>query len=222
MHFTIPPFLHVKYLSDLILKLVKKNNHLHNARIRLTLFRGDGGLYDEVDPYPNFIIQSWEGNNDSNFFNTSGLLLNFYDDAKKSCDTFSQLKSNNFLPYAMGALFAKKNNLNDCLINNCYNRICESTVANVFIIADGIIKTPALNQGCVAGVMRRYLIDCLKLEGITFIEGEVLPEELSQASEVFLTNAIYGMRWVKSVGERNYTNKISRLLHQKFVAPLFS
>jgi branched-chain amino acid aminotransferase len=70
--------------------------------------------------------------------------------------------------------------------------------------------------------MRRYLIDCFRKEGFTCIEGEVLPEELLQASEVFLTNAIYGMRWVKSVGESNYTNKMFCSLHQKFVAPLFT
>ncbi len=44
----------------------------------------------------------------------------------------------------MGALFSKKNNLNDCLIYNWYNRICETTIANVFIVTRGIIKTPEM------------------------------------------------------------------------------
>jgi branched-chain amino acid aminotransferase len=222
LQFTIPSFFQVEYLSGLILKLIEKNNHSHNGRIRLTIFSGDGGLYDEVDTYLNFIIQSWPGNNDSNLVNRSGLVLNFFNNAKKSCDNFSHIKSNNFLTYVMGVLFAKKNNLNDCLIYNCYNRICESTIANVFIVSGGVIKTPALSEGCINGVMRRYLIDCFRKEGFTCIEGEVLPEELLQASEVFLTNAIYGMRWVKSVGESNYTNKMFCSLHQKFVAPLFT
>lgn len=186
------------------------------------MFRGDGGLYDKVEAHPNFIIQSWEGNNDSNLINSNGLVLDFFNDVKKSCDSFSNLKSNNFLAYAMGAFFAKKNNLHDCLIYNCYNRICETTIANVFIIINGVIKTPALSQGCVNGVMRRYLIDCFRKEGFSVIEGEILLEELLQASEVFLTNAIYGMRWVKSVGESNYTNTMAGMLHQKFVAPLFT
>jgi len=73
----------------LILELVEKNDHLYNARIRLTLFRGDGGLYDEGDAYPNFIIPGWAGNNDSNLFNNRGLVLNFSNDVKKSSDNFS-------------------------------------------------------------------------------------------------------------------------------------
>lgn len=202
--------------------MAEKNNHSSLARIRLTIFRGAGGLYDPVEPHPNFIIQSWAGNNETNLFNQSGLALDFFPDAKKSCDHFSHLKSNNFLPYVMGAFFAKKNNLNDCLLYNCYNRICEATIANVFIITNGVIKTPALTEGCVNGVMRRYLINCFKKEGFTCIEGEILPEELLQSSEVFLTNAIYGIRWVKTIGTSNYTNAMATLLHEKFIAPLFT
>lgn len=222
MKFTIPPLLHAEYFAQLILELAEKNNHSSLARIRLTIFRGEGGLYDEADSHPNFIIQTWAGNNESNFINNNGLALDFFPDAKKSCDNFSYVKSNNFLPYVMGAFFVKKNDLNDCLLYNCYNRICESTIANVFIITNGIIKTPALNEGCVNGVMRRYLINCFKKEGFACIEGEILPEELLQASEVFLSNAMYGMRWVKSIGESNYTNTMSLFLHQKFIVPLFT
>ncbi len=179
-------------------------------------------MYDEADPHPNFIIQTWAGNNESKILNKNGLALDFFRDAKKSCDNFSSIKSNNYLPYAMGAFFAKKNNLNDCLLYNCYNRICEATIANVFIITNGIIKTPALTEGCVNGVMRKHLIDCFKKEGFTCTEGEISPDELLQASEVFLTNAIYGIRWVKSIGASNYTNAMSALLHQKFIVPLFT
>ncbi len=30
------------------------------ARIRLTIFRGDGGLYDVANNFPNYIIQTWK------------------------------------------------------------------------------------------------------------------------------------------------------------------
>lgn len=179
-------------------------------------------MYDNVDPHPNFIIQTWAGNNESKLFNKNGFVLDFFHDAKKSYDNFSPIKSNNYLAYAMGAFFAKKNNLSDCLLYNCYNRICEATIANVFIITNGVIKTPALTEGCVNGVMRKYLIACFKKEGLACMEGEIFPEELLTASEVFLTNALYGMRWVKTIGTSNYTNAMTTLLHQKFIVPLFA
>jgi branched-chain amino acid aminotransferase len=53
-------------------------------------------------------------------------------------------------------------------------------------------------------------------------ECQLLQEDISQASEVFLTNALYGIRWVRTIGSSNYTNSMAAFLHKKFVAPLFS
>ncbi len=146
----------------------------------------------------------------------------FFNDAKKSCDNFSALKSNNYLGYAMAAFHAKNNKLDDCLMFNSYGRLSDSTIANVFIITNGIIKTPAITEGCVDGVMRKYLISCFKKESMPCFEGEVLVDDVLQASEVFLTNAIFGMRWVKKVRTSNYSNELTSFLHKKFIAPLFS
>ena len=46
-------------LQDEILALINKNRHHKIARIRLTVFRGDGGLYDPENHTPNYIIQTW-------------------------------------------------------------------------------------------------------------------------------------------------------------------
>lgn len=58
----------------------------------------------------------------------------------------------------MAALWAKETNLNDAILLNHDNNVADTTIANLFIIKDGIIKTPAITEGPVAGVMRRYLI----------------------------------------------------------------
>lgn len=210
------------YLHQLILKLVQINKHENLARVRLTIFRDDSGLYDDINHQPNFIIQSWAANTESNHFNKQGLQLNIFREAKKTCDGFSLIKSNNYLPYVMGALYAKKNRLNDCIILNCFNRVAEATIANIFIITNGVIKTPALTEGCVSGVMRRHLINALTKHDYPFKEGEISTEELLSASEVFLTNAQYGIRWVEKIGDSNFSNEMSSLLHQKFIEPLFT
>jgi branched-chain amino acid aminotransferase len=121
----------------------------------------------------------------------------------------------------MAALWARQRHLNDAVLLNPYGRVADATIANVFIVKDGIIKTPALTEGAVNGVMRRHLLQCLRKENMPVEETQLEPEELLEASEVFLTNAIYGIRWVKQLGRSGYTNQLSSLLHRKFIKSLF-
>jgi aminodeoxychorismate lyase len=222
LQFELPDFLTANYLSNQILQVVKENNHSSLARVRVTIFRGEGGLYDEVSNSPNLLMQSLAGTEQSNYLNNKGFELDFFNEVKKACDNFSSVKGNSYLPSVMGSFYVKKNKLNDCVIFNCFNRVAETTIANIFIIKDGVIKTPSLSEGCVDGVMRRHLISCLRKENFPLEEGEILRDDLKEASEVFLTNAMYGIRWVEKVGNSNFSNQLASLLHQKFIEPLFT
>ena len=220
--FDVPNYLTADYLQAQILEVAKKNYHNKLARVRLTIYRGDGGLYDAISHFPNYIIQTWHLNPANNLLNENGLVSDIFTDAKKVCDNYSHVKSNNYLSYAMAALWAKKNQLNDAILLNPYNRVADTTIANIFIIKNGIIKTPKLTEGCINGVMRRHLLQCFKNDNMPFEEAEIEVEELLQANEIFFTNGIYGIRWVKQLQENNYTNDVSTLLYKKFINPLFS
>ncbi len=222
LQFDKPNYLTPQLLQQQIIELATKNKHQKLARIRVTIFRGNGGLYDAENHFPNYLIQTWELNPANNQLNENGLVIDIFEDAKKICDHFSHLKSNNYLSYAMAALWAKKNHLNDALLLNPYNNIADATIANIWIVQNGIIKTPALNQGCVSGVMRRHLLKSLKVASMPVEETEITVEDLLQAPEMFLTNAIYGIKWVKQCANSNYTMQASSLLHKKFVETLWS
>lgn len=218
LRFDIPKHFTPELLQQEIKGLLQKNEHRHLARVRLTVFRGDGGLYDATDHKPNYIIQSWALPAETGSWNSNGLVLGIYTDAKKSCDILSNLKHNNFLPYAMGALYAKSEKWNEAALLNNYGRICETTFANIFLIKDEVIYTPALSEGCIAGIMRGNVIQKLKAAGYKLAEGELSIDELLNADEVFLTNSMYNMRWVQSIGEKKYTNTQT----QKIYTALFS
>lgn len=222
LKFDAPGYFNPQYICDHILGLVKKNGHEKLARIRITLFRGNGGLYELENHSPNLLIQSWELNPANNKLNENGLDLGFYRDARKVCDGFSALKHNNFLSYSMAALWAKENKLNDAILLNPYDKVADATIANVFIVKDGIIKTPPLSDGPVNGVMRRYLLKCLRKDAMPVEETSLEPDDLLQASELFLTNAIYGIRWVKQLDKSGFTNAVSAMLHNKYVLPLIA
>ncbi|MBW0159907.1 MAG: aminotransferase class IV [Sediminibacterium sp. Gen4] len=210
------------WLEKQILSVVEKNGHAKRARVRVTVTRGDGGIYDEQNHYPYFLIQSWSLQTATQELNENGLVIDIYKDARKTADLFSSIKSNNYLPYVMGALWAKENHLNDAILLNPDNRVADATIANVFIVKDGSIKTPALTEGPVNGVMRRHLLHLIRKENIPVEEGMITVDELLEASELFLTNAIHGIKWVKQLGNSHYTNATAIRLYKMMQSDLKS
>jgi branched-chain amino acid aminotransferase len=195
--------------AEQITKTIRKNQLSGPTRVRLTVFRGDGGLYDFKNATAGYVIQVWPLSSSSLSMNEDGLKIGVYESARKSIDSLSNIKSNNYLVYAMGAIHAKKNFFHDALILNSNNRLCDSTIANVFWISGGTIFTPPLSEGCVAGVMRSHLLSKLPEQGYTVVEKEAHPDELLDADEVFLTNAVSGLRWVGEFKNKKYRNDVS-------------
>ncbi len=211
--FDIPKLMSPEKLTEEIKGLVKKNGQEKKARIRLQAFRGDGGLYDNTGSQFNYCIESWELAGDNDSLNSNGLELGMYTAARKSCDVLANLKHCNFLPYALAALHAKKEKWNDALLLNQHERICDSTIANIFVIKNEAVFTPALSEGCVAGVMREQVIATLKASNWKVKEVPLTIEDLMSAEEVFLTNSIYNIRWVKSIGNSDYKNAVTQKIY---------
>lgn len=211
--FEIPKHWSPEKFTAEIRALAGKNQQEKAGRVRLQIIRGDGGLYDAKNHSPNYILQTWalpEGNGE---WNSNGLVLGIYTDARKSCDGLSNLKHNNYLPYIMAALQARKEKWNDALLLNSRDRLCDSTIANLFMIKNDTVFTPALAEGCVAGVMREHIIRELKNSGWKLEETAIAVDELVNADEVFLSNSIYNIRWVHSLGDALYTHSITQKIY---------
>lgn len=215
LKFTTPPEWTPVYLDRRIRELVKVNGHEQSARVRVTVFRGEGGLYGHLDHTPQLLIQSWAL--PAAVWNENGLTVDIYRKARKAADDFSHIKSNNYLCYAMAALWAGEQQLDDALVLNANGRIADTTIANVFIVHDGVLKTPPLEEGCVSGVMRRYLLAAIRSEGTEVQEVPVTEPMLAEASELFLTNALSGIRWVNASGNNTYRHHLSALLYKKTI-----
>jgi branched-chain amino acid aminotransferase len=220
--FQKPAHVNTDTLLEKILSLARKNGHLNQARVRLTFFRGDGGLYDPVSPIPHYTIQTWALPDHYLDLNENGLVLTTYTQAQKAPDSLANLKSNNALVYVLAARFAKQQQANEALVLNTHGRIADATIANCWWVRDGIVHTVPLSEGPVDGVMRRALIERAGAEGRTVIETPLTPAELASADEVFLTNALYGIRWVGRFNDRQYPCMTARTLYDRWVARIFA
>ena len=216
LQFEMPKLLTREKLRKEVLLLAEKNHCGNLARIRLSVFRGNGGVYDE-ERTPQYLIECWPLNESLNRLNENGLVIDVFPAARKSCDSFSHLKSANYLPYTMAAIYAKANKLNDCLVLNTDGNIADATIANVFLIKEGVVITPGPDQGCVNGVMRRHLLEKMKDAGYSIQENPVSVSTLEEADEVFLTNAISGIRWVKQFRDNVYSNNLTVEIYNRFI-----
>lgn len=193
-------------------ELLIKNNHLNSSRVRVMFFKKSlNSLYNQVN-FPDYIIESFAIDY-SEHLNKIGLTLGTYDKVIIPCDAFSKLKSNSYQPYLLAAGYAKQNQLDDSIILNMYGRVCETSIANIFIIRDDKIFTPSLSEGCVDGVMREFLLALLK-QRFQVTESEITLQDLYAADEVFITNAIRGIRWIKTIDHINYKNKFIRKIYR--------
>lgn len=219
--FQAPSFFQSGYLAEKILQLAHRNGHAALARIRLSVYRGDGGPFDPVNHYPHNIIQSWPLPATNHEWNETGLQVGWHELSRKAIDGLSNCKTNNYLPYLMAARSAKEHKWNDAILLNTAGRVCESSIANIFILKDGRLITPALSEGPVAGTLRRYIIEQAHLLALPVEEKALNQNECLDADELFLSNASFGMRWVASIGKKTYGNEFSRALYERIIRPLW-
>ena len=93
---------------------------------------------------------------------------------------------------------------NDALMMDWRGQIAEATGANIFLNIDGKLHTPT--PDCfLDGITRRTTIALAKARQIEVVERVIMPEELAQASEVFLTGTAVEVTPVSEIGEYKFT-----------------
>src|SRR5690606_23561405 len=196
-------------------ELVRKNNMVgQQVRVRLIVYREGEGLYTPETNKPSFVLQVHKVG-DERRDKKVGLIVDLYTEYKKPYSDLSDLKSNNALLYVMAGLYKKKFNYDEVLILNQEGNLCEALTSNIFVYYDKVLYTPALNQGCINGVMRRVVMDIAAHEGIPVVEAEINPEIMKSADEIFCTNAVQGIQWVMGYKQKRYFNRISRILQER-------
>jgi 4-amino-4-deoxychorismate lyase len=76
-----------------------------------------------------------------------------------------------------------------------------ATSNNVFAVCGNELVTPAVSRCGVAGVMRRAVLDAAPTVGLTAVVRDVAPAELRGADELFLSNAVAGIRPVAALDD---------------------
>ncbi|MDP3470147.1 MAG: aminotransferase class IV [Daejeonella sp.] len=203
------------FIREKVEELIRRNRTGADARIRLTVFRDSEGLYSPVSNKFGYLLEIQKLNESQYILNKKGLIIDVYDEIPKPVNALSNLKTCNAMIYVLAGIFKNQNALDEVLILNQQGFLCESMSSNVFVVYDRKLYTPALNEGCIAGVMRQVVMRLAKENDIELVEAQINPEILNEADEVFLTNAGKGIQWVMGYNNKRYFNEVSRFLSEK-------
>lgn len=107
---------------------------------------------------------------------------------------------------------AIKAGYDDALFLNEKGVVCETTCANIFIIKNGRVLTPKIEDGLLGGIIREWIIS-----NFNVIEKSITIEEVLESDEVFITNSLMGVMKVNKIEntlyeQELYTNMIRRKL----------
>lgn len=101
--------------------------------------------------------------------------------------------------YAENMMLLREVGASEVIRPNTRGELCEGCISNVFFVKEGIIHTPSLKSGCLPGVMRQRVIDCVEVK-----EGEWPLRVLDGVEEIWLSNALRRLRLVSSLNGRRF------------------
>lgn len=208
----VPSYYDLAFFEQRILEILQKSGIEHGGKCRISLDRAIGGTYLPESNEVEYFIEVMPLANDQFVLNKKGKEIDVFTEYRKQNDSLANYKTKNGLIYVLSAIAAKEKGLDDYLITNVSNGIIESTSSNLFVVSNGILYTPGLEEGCLAGTMRMQIINLAIGHGIKVYECTILPQNLLVADEIFLTNAINGITWVSGYRTKRYFNTVARKL----------
>jgi len=206
----IPIHFNIEFFEDEIIKTIEACKLASNsARVRLCIYRVDGGLYRPTDRSFEYLIEVGNLQVSDLCLNDKGLEIDVFHDHLKPKQALSNFKGGNSMISVLSSIYAHENNLDEAIVLNSESHICETTASNIFVVIGKCIYTPALSTGCVDGIVRKQIIENAGSWGYTIEEKNMKTFELIMADEIFLTNSIKGIQWVGTYKKKNYRNEVT-------------
>jgi len=119
--------------------------------------------------------------------------------------SLSPIKTTSYLSRMIPRREAAKRGADEALLVSEKGFVTEAASSNLFIVKKGILLTPPLSDGLLAGTRRKVVMELAKKLKLTLKEKSLKPKDLFQADEIFITSSlkdIMPVGWVegKNIG----------------------
>ena len=176
------------------------------AYLRLIVTRGEGplGVDPTSCPTPRLICIADRVSIFTEEERARGLALVTSSLRRPSPDVLDpRIKSLNYLNNALAKLEARQRGADEALMLNASGMVAEASVANVFVVRDGVLLTPPATDGALEGITRATVIELASALGIPIREQTLSRFDFFAADEAFLTGSGAGLVPVRSLDDRS-------------------
>jgi branched-chain amino acid aminotransferase/4-amino-4-deoxychorismate lyase len=184
-------------LHELLKQVIVRNNIQGAARMKVQIWRTARGLYNPDADDISYIITGQPYT--QSFVQVKERVKVIYS-PRLTFTEYSSFKTCNSLPYVLASKERALLNLDDVLLLDQKNRIAEFSSMNIFWFQKGKLFTPSLNTGCIAGVMRKKILDFCAHNRIKTMPALSTVDELRESDFVFGSN-FSGIHAVSRINE---------------------
>lgn len=183
-------------------------NGLEEARVRLTITRGPirGLPIAPTEGEPTVMIAASALDPAQEKQRATGWRIVPASFPKNHRSPLASIKATSYAEPLLARRQARTLGFDEALMLNTDGAVAEASMANVFVVSGGHVLTPPVGDGALPGIARAQMIQTAARHGQTVIEQSLRLEDVLNAEEVFLTNAIVLAMPVVLVGERTIGN----------------
>lgn len=210
----IPMNFTLEYLEEQVLSLVEKNKIEQSARARITVYRNNGGLYLPTNNTVSFLIQTSAIENPVYSISEKEYEVDLYKDFYIPKQLLSTLKTTNKMIHVTGSIYAKENDLDNCILLNDSKNVVEALQGNLFMRVGNTLITSPISEGCLNGIMRKQILSFAKKEtNLEVVEQVISPFDLQKADELFVTNVIRGIQPITKYRKKEFEQDTAKVLN---------
>ena len=213
-----------KQIIDAIIRTVKASG-LKECYIRPIAYYGYGTM--GLTPTLNKVdvsISCWEwkmGESKAGKFSGAKCKISKWVRINSRSQPMQSKSAANYSNAALARVEALKNGYDEAIMLNSNGKVAEGSAENIFIVKNGIIKTPPLSADILNGITRDSVIRLIKADGIKLIQKNITLKELLKADEVFMTGTAAEVKSVSKINKTLIGNgkigKITKTLQKSFV-----
>ncbi len=191
-----------KQIIDAIIKTVKASS-LKECYIRPIAYCGYGTM--GLTPTLNKIdvsISCWEwkmGESKAGKFSGAKCKISEWIRIDSRSQPMQSKCAANYSNAALARVEALKNGYDEAIMLNYSGKVAEGSAENIFIVKNGMIKTPPLDADILNGITRDSVIQLIRSDGIKLIEKNITVNELLKADEVFMTGTAAEVKSVTKI-----------------------
>lgn len=150
---------------------------------------------------------------------TQGLLIHFSTLKKDSKNPHNRYSFANQLFWNLEQIENQNNPVQNSIFLNEKDAISDAISANVFMIKNKTIITPAIQTGCFVDNLRSHILEISAQLKLKILESEkITKNEILDMNEVFLASEAKGIEWVLGIGIKRFVHQVSIEIRQELNA----